>query len=83
MSEYRDLEDMIEVLNIAIARQETEEQFFRRSAKQSTNDASKALFTEIADELKEYVKSLERRRLKFIDLINDLNDKKKMLKTAE
>ncbi len=77
MTEYKDLEDMIEVLNVAIVRQETEEQFFRRSAKHSTQNGSKALFTEIADELKIYIKGLEARRLKLTDLINELKDTKK------
>lgn len=67
MEEFRDLDDMIEILGLAIARQEAEEAFFRRSAGATTHDAAKALFEEIADELADYRRSLEERKRKLLD----------------
>jgi YHS domain-containing protein len=75
MSEYRDLEDMIEVLNIAIIRQETEEQFFRRSSNASTSEFSRTMFSRISEELAAYVKTLEERREKLAIALNDLKAK--------
>ena len=75
MSEYRDLEEMIEVLNVAIARQEAEEQFFRRSAKASTSEFSRTIFSEISEELTTYVNTLEKRREKLSSALNDLKSK--------
>lgn len=72
MSRYRDLEAMIEILGLAIARQEAEEEFFRRSATASTSDVARALFAEIADDLKGYVGSLERRRERLEEALETL-----------
>ena len=72
MPEHREIEDMIEILTIAIVRQETEEQFFRRSAHASTSEVAKALFLEIADDLKRYSESLETRRKKLMGALADL-----------
>ncbi|MDD3619983.1 MAG: hypothetical protein RBR09_10685 [Desulfobulbaceae bacterium] len=78
MSNFQDLETMIEILGLAIARQEAEEQFFRRSARASSNEAAQALFNEIADDMKEYVKTLEQRKRKLLDAFEELKaaDKK-------
>jgi YHS domain-containing protein len=75
MSEYRDIEDMIEVLDIAIIRQETEEQFFQRSANASTSEFSRTMFSQISEELAAYVKTLEERREKLAIALNDLKAK--------
>jgi YHS domain-containing protein len=72
MPEHREIEDMIEILTIAIVRQETEEQFFLRSAHASTSEVAKALFLEIADDLKRYSESLETRRGKLMGALADL-----------
>ncbi|MCL7489688.1 MAG: hypothetical protein M8357_16090 [Desulfobulbaceae bacterium] len=69
MSEFRDLEMMIEILGLAIARQEAEEQFFRRSAKASSSEVAQSLFAEIADDMKRYVDNLEQRRQKLEDAL--------------
>jgi hypothetical protein len=50
MSDYSDLEDMIEVLTIAIAREESEERFFRRSAEGSKHETARKMFSETAEE---------------------------------
>lgn len=63
---------MIEILELAIARQETEEKFFRRSAEASTNEVAKSLFNEIADDLEAYRKGLDARRQKLMDAMTDL-----------
>jgi len=75
MSEYKDLQDMIEVLHIAIIRQESEEQFFRRSANASTSQFSKTVFTEIADELAAYIKTLDDRKEKLTSAFDALKSK--------
>lgn len=72
MAEFRDIEEMIEILDLAIARQEAEEEFFRRSAEASTNEVAKALFAEIADDLTAYRKGLEARQKKLLDAREDL-----------
>jgi YHS domain-containing protein len=63
---------MIEILSLAIARQETEEEFFRRSSEASTNEVAKALFTEIAEDLAAYRQGLEKRKKKLMDAKEDL-----------
>jgi rubrerythrin len=72
MSNFQDIETMIEILGLAIARQEEEEQFFRRSAQASSNDVARSLFTEIADDTKKYIKTLELRKQKLLDALEDL-----------
>jgi len=72
MAKYRDLENMIEIMNIAIVRQETEEQFFLRSARDPTSDVAKQLFSEIASDIRKYRESLEARRQKLVQALDDL-----------
>ncbi len=72
MAELTELETMIEILSLAIARQQTEEQFFRRSAAASSSETAKALFTEVAEELRGCRKNLEKRRQHLLDELNDL-----------
>jgi hypothetical protein len=76
MPEYKDLETMLEIVSLAIVRQETEEHFFRRSANSSTNELARSLFTEIADDMADYRKSLEVRRDKLVTALNDLKKAK-------
>ncbi|MEJ2182864.1 MAG: YHS domain-containing protein [Nitrospirota bacterium] len=72
MAQFRDIEDMIEILNLAIARQEAEEEFFRRSAEASSNEVAKALFAEIAEDLSAYRRGLEARKEKLLHAKEDL-----------
>jgi rubrerythrin len=72
MSEHSDIEDIIEVLTIAIAREQTEEQFFRRSAQASKHKVAKATFLEIAGELASHLKSMELRREKLLEALAEL-----------
>jgi rubrerythrin len=73
MSEYSDLKDIIEVLTIAIAREQTEEQFFRRSANASKHEMAKATFMEVADELAGHLKSMELRREKLQEILEEMS----------
>jgi YHS domain-containing protein len=80
MPEHREIEDMIEILTVAIVRQEAEEQFFRRSAHASTSEIAKALFLEMADDLKRYSETLDMRKQKLLDALADLvNSERKNL----
>lgn len=72
MQDHRDLIDMIEVLSIAIVREETEEDFFRRSAKASTNKVAADLYLEIAEELVKQKQSLQARKQKLEIALSDL-----------
>ncbi len=76
MAERKDLETMIEVVSLAIVRQETEEAFFRRSAGSSTCGTACSLFTEIADEIAGYVLHLKGKREKLVIELNDLKNNK-------
>jgi YHS domain-containing protein len=70
--QFRELSEMMEILHMAIAREEAEEAFFRRSAGASTSEVAKNLFAEIADDLEAYRKGLEARRDKLTDALEDL-----------
>lgn len=72
MSEYRDLEDMIDALTIAIGREEAEEQFFQRSAEASKHEVGKKMFLEIQGEFATLRKSLESRRERLLEALTDL-----------
>lgn len=72
MSQFSDLETMIEILGLTIARQASEEEFFRRSAEASSSEVAKSLFTEIADTLGNYCRDLEQRRRKLLEALEDL-----------
>ncbi len=72
MQEYRNMRDMIEVLSIALVREQSEEDFFRRSAKASTSKIAADLYLEIAEELAEYRKDLEARKQKLEDALKNL-----------
>lgn len=73
MVQYRDFEDMIDVLDVAIERQQTEELFFRRSGNASTHKVAKSLFLEIAEDLKTYRKKLKTRKEKLLVELKDLS----------
>jgi rubrerythrin len=77
MQEHRDLKDMIEVLSIAIVREETEEDFFRRLAKASTNKVAGDLYLEIAEDIVKQRQSLESRKQKLEAALKDLIEAKK------
>ena len=77
MSEYKEMQkeltDMIEIINTTIEIDAMEEQFYRRSAAATTNEVSKALFLEIADEVEKYLNSMRARRQKLWDALGDLD----------
>jgi rubrerythrin len=75
MSEYTDLQDMIDVLTIAIAREESEERFFRRSCKASTHKIACEMFEEIAGEYANHSQTLESRRQMLMEALEDLRKK--------
>ena len=77
MSEYTDLQDMIDVLNIAISREESEERFFRRSCKASSHKLACEMFEEIAGEYASHTKNLESRKQVLIEALEDLRKSKK------
>ncbi len=77
MQEHRDLRDMMEVLGIAIVREEAEEDFFRRSAKASTSKVAVDLYLEIAEEFAKQKQSLEARKQKLEIALSDLIKAKK------
>ena len=62
----KDLTDMIEVITLAVVHLQTEEHFFKRSAEGSTNEAARALFQEVADELGRCRASLEAKHQKLM-----------------
>ena len=72
MSQFHDLETMIEILDLTIARQEDEEEFFRRSAQASTSEVARSLFSELADDMKNYADSLGQRKKKLLNALEDL-----------
>jgi YHS domain-containing protein len=80
MDEYKDLEDMIEIITTAIAIHEREEEFFRRSAEASSREVAKELFTEISEDLSNYRKNLEARKQKLLQALSDLTTPQKIAK---
>jgi rubrerythrin len=76
MTEHKDMQDMIEVLSLSIVREETEEQFYRRSASASTSNVVRALFLEIANEVAKHRQNLEQRRERLLDALEDLRKAK-------
>ena len=76
MSESDDLHDMIDVLTIAIAREESEARFFKRSAEASTHKIASEMFQEIAEEFAGLRKSLESRKEILTEALADLEKSK-------
>lgn len=72
MSEYSDLKNMIDILDVAISREENEERFFNRSCKASTHEVACKIFGEIAEEYASHRKSLESKRQVLIEALEDL-----------
>ena len=72
MIEKKELDAMVEVLTLAIARQEAEEHIFRRSAEKSTSETAKNLFEEIAEDLRRYRETLEGRKGNLLKTSRDL-----------
>jgi rubrerythrin len=77
MSEYSDLQDMIDVLSIAIAREESEERFFRRSCNASSHKIACELFDEIAGEYASHSRSLTLRKQVLTEALENLKKSKK------
>jgi rubrerythrin len=73
MSESANLRAIIDVLTIAIGREEWEEQFFRRSAEASTYEVAKTMFSEIADECAGHREDLEKRKEKLEETLKELS----------
>ncbi len=57
-----DLINLIEIITAAIEIHGSEEDFFLRSSRSSTNEAAKLLFNEIAEDMGEYRHKLEEKR---------------------
>lgn len=74
---YKDLLDMIEIINTTIEIDAREEEFYRRSAAASTREVAKALFLEIADDVKGYLNKLRARRQRLWDALHDLETAEK------
>jgi rubrerythrin len=72
MAIHKDMQHMIEVLSISIVREETEEQFYRRSASRSNSQVVKDLFLEIAEEVKKHRQNLEQRRERLTGALDNL-----------
>ena len=72
MTTKKDLEAMIEAISVTIVREESEEQFYRRSASGSTSQAAKDLFIEIAEQVEKHRMNLEHRRDKLFKDLEDL-----------
>lgn len=72
MHDYREIETMLEIVELAISRQEAEIDFFRRSAEASSSEAAKSLFVELAEELTVFCEGLEERRKNLLNTLNDL-----------
>jgi rubrerythrin len=77
MAIHKDMQHMIEVLSISIVREETEEQFYRRSASRSNSQVVKDLFLEIAEEVKKHRQNLEQRRERLTGALDDLQKAEK------
>ncbi len=67
MATDKDLKQMIEIITTAIVIHEREEELFRRSARASTSERAKNLFSEIADELHSHVNLLNDKKQKLVD----------------
>ena len=74
MSEYTDLQDMIDVIDIAIAREESEERFFRDSCNASTHKIACEMFDEIAEGYANHSKTLESRKQILVKALEDLKE---------
>jgi hypothetical protein len=75
MATEKDLSSMIEVITTAIEIHGSEEDFFRRSSKASSNEAAKTLMLEIANDLGSYIKKLEDKRHSLNNELNSLQAK--------
>lgn len=64
--QIKDMDEIIEALTVSIVRQETEENFFRRSAEKTGAGEVRALFLNIADDLRNYRKRLEEKKAKYV-----------------
>ena len=62
----KDLDEIIEALTLSVVRNETDEQFFRRSAEKTDAGEARALYLGIAGDLKRYRESLEKKKASFV-----------------
>jgi hypothetical protein len=69
VTEKKDIRDMVEMITLAIVHLQTEEHFFQRSGEQSTDEASKKLFTEIAEEISKSRKNLEAKQQQLMHML--------------
>jgi rubrerythrin len=67
-----DLQEMIDILGIAIAREESEERFFRRTSKACKGEVACRMFAEIAGEFESHRKSLESRKTVLVTALEDM-----------
>jgi len=66
---YREKKGLLDMLALAIVRQRSDEDFFRRSAEASTSLPAKLVLTEIADLMGECRKHLESRKALLIQAL--------------
>ena len=72
MPALNDIKEMIDILTIAITREETEERFFRRSAEACKDEVACRMFDEIAGEFESHKKSLEARKAVLVTAMADM-----------
>jgi YHS domain-containing protein len=72
MDQYEDMEEMIHIISTAIAKLESEKEFFHRSSQASSSEVSKALFLEIAEDFGDHLNRLEARKKKLEIALQDL-----------
>jgi rubrerythrin len=73
MSALGDLREMIDILSVAIAREENEERFFRRSARACKAEVACRMFDEIAGEFESHKKSLAERKEVLVTMMEDMD----------
>ena len=72
MPAINDIKEMIDILTIAITREETEERFFRRSAEACKDEVACRMFDEISGEFESHKKSLEARKAVLVTAMEDM-----------
>jgi hypothetical protein len=77
MATEKELLDLTEIISTAIEIHGSEEEFFRRSARASTNEVAKALLLEIADDVGGYREKLEARRRSLAEQLASLQKTKR------
>jgi rubrerythrin len=72
MSALDNIKEIIDILTVAITREETEERFFRRSAEACKDEVACRMFDEIAGEFNSHKQSLESRKQVLMETLEDM-----------